>query len=171
MADFKSSLPIRTESTDDVQVSIYDSTGTNAAGVDANNDLCVKSKTLDGDGNPVNNANPLPVTSSLGACDEDYNTAAAVAAAASSDHDYLKGAAGQFVGAVLSASGCARWEIQIGPVASETTRFVVFTTAAEPTKTINLPCGIAIGAADNIKITRTNTDEQAMDVYSTILTV
>jgi hypothetical protein len=170
MADFKSSLPVATDANGDVVINISDpGTPSQVAGVDANGDLCTKSKLTDSGGTAIDGSNPLPVTLKAGSCSDDYNTSAALAAAASSDHDYAPGAAGDVLGFTLSASGCARWEIAIGAVASETTRFVLFTTAAKPTETLMLPCGIAVGAADNIKITRTNRDDTAMDVYSTIL--
>ena len=172
MADFKSSLPVVTldQTGADNIGQIADGAGSgNKAGVDANNDLCTKAKLTDSGGTPIDGSNPLPVSFKAGSCSEDYNTAAAVAAAASSNHDYAPGAAGDVVGLILSASGCAKWEVQIGAVASETTRMVFFTSAAEQTKVVSLPCGIAVGASDNIKVIRTNRDEQAMDVYSTIL--
>lgn len=171
MADFKSSLPVATDANGDVVVNISDpSTPSQVAGVDANGDLCTKAKITDSGGTPIDGSNPFPVTLKSGTCSHDYNTSAALAAAGTSDHDYAPGSAGDMLGVVVSASGCAKWEIQIGAVASETTRFVLFTTAAEPSKIWNAPnCGLAVGASDNIKIIRTNRDDTAMDVYSTIL--
>lgn len=172
MADFKASQPIVTldpNGADNIG-QIADGGGSgNKAGVDANNDLCTKSKLTDSSGTPIDGSNPLPVTSSAGACNEDYDTTASVAAAASDDHDFAPGVAGKVIGLIVSASGCAKWELAIGPAASEVSKAVFFTTASQPSLNISLPCGITVGATDNIKLTRTNRDEAAMDVYSTIL--
>lgn len=172
MSDFKASLPVKTEAVDgsDFQLQIADGAGGgDLAGVDSNKDLCTKAKLTDSAGTPIDGSNPLPVITELGACNEDYNTVAAVAAAATSDHDFAPGVAGKVVGLIVSASGCAKWELQTGVAASETTKAVFFTTAAEPSKCISLPCGFTVGAGDNVKLIRTNRDESAMDVYSTLL--
>lgn len=172
MADFKSSLPIVTLDQDgaDLIGQIADGGGSgNKAEVDANNDLHVLAKITDSDGGDINGANPLPVTFKAGTCTDDYDTAAAVASMGTSDHDFAPGVAGDVVGLVLSSSGCAKWELQVGAAASEVTKAVWFTSAAEQSRTVSLPCGLGVGATDNIKLVRTNRDEQAMDVYSTIL--
>ena len=172
MADFKASQPVVTldQNGADNIGQIADGGGSgNKAGVDANNDLCTKAKLTDSGGTAIDGGNPLPVTQTTGACNEDYDTASAIAAAATSDHDFAPGVAGKVVGLALSASGCAKWELQIGVAASETTRAVYFTTASQPSLNVNFPCGISVGAGDNIKLIRTNRDDTAMDVYSTII--
>ena len=73
MADFKSSLPIRTLDTTgaDLIGQIADGAGSgNKAGVDANNDLCTKSKITDSSGTPIDSSNPFPVITETGACNE-----------------------------------------------------------------------------------------------------
>ena len=172
MADFKSSLPIRTlDATGADNIGqIADGAGTgNKAGVDANNDLCTKAKLTDSSGTPIDGSNPLPVITETGACNEDYDVAAAVAVDATSDHDFAPGVAGKVVGLVIAASGSAKWELQIGPAASEVTKVVFFTSASEQSKNITFACGFTVGASDNVKLIRTNRDEAAMDLYSTIL--
>ncbi len=124
-------------------------------------------------GNPYTNANPLPVTvsESEGTEVNDYDTASAVAAAASSDHDYT--AVGDFILTQVSASASGKCKVQIAiesGVATDTftNRFVLFNSTANPNMEKILREPITVAAGVRVRVIRTNLDNQAQDLYSTI---
>jgi len=129
----------------------------------------------DGLGVPVSAANPLPVQileSGAGTEINDYDTAAAVAAAATDNHDYtVVGANGLLLKRIwASASGKMKIEVQIDPAGDDNfvTVGVGFNSTAMPN--INpefAPVQLALGAV--VRVIRTNLDKQAMDMYSTII--
>ena len=98
-----------------------------------------------------------------------YNTASAVASNAQSIHSYTPGSTISLDGIECAASGEAKWELQWGATGSETTKFVSFTSKATQRTSLRLPYPVSIPSTSTIKIIRTNMDNQAMDVYSTIL--
>lgn len=134
----------------------------------------------DSAGNSFSASNPLPVTispASAGTETIDYNTAAAVASNATSNHTYSvpSGQTFYMTDIYASASGKMKIEIQIGDGAvSETfsTKFVFFNSTAET----NIHADVQglkypiIGTANTttIKIIRTNLDKTAQDLYSSI---
>lgn len=124
----------------------------------------------------VSGTNPVPVSLTgvlVGTSVNDYNTAAAVAANATSNHTYTITAGKTFNGKKIwaSASGAMKIEVQISPDGSTyTTKWVGFNSAATPNITIDLDELVFLesGTGSTVRIIRTNVDKKAMDVYSTI---
>lgn len=225
MADYNSSLPIRTENNGDVVAKIADATipsqqlaidssgrvtakfndgtgnaltsqasgsqraldvGIDVAGVQidprqirslAASGDSVKSWIQDSTGNAINNANPLPVTISSatsGVAKVDYNTASAIAANATSNHDYaITSTKTLYLYKVFgSASGKLKIEVQTSPDGTTfTTRFVGFNSTANPVISMDLSIeGFPVtGAGSKVRVIRTNLDKQSEDVYSSIV--
>jgi hypothetical protein len=94
----------------------------------------------------------------------DYNTAAAVAAAASSTHTYT--ATGNFFLSQIEASSSGKMKIVV--TVNGVTKFVQFNSTAETNMSIELQNPLPITSGQTITIVRTNRDNQAQDVYSTI---
>lgn len=121
-------------------------------------------------------SNPLPVSlSSIQPGDEinDYNTASAVASAATSNHDYTVTALKTFLLSQIEASGSGKLKIEVqveSGVGTNTfvTKFVQFNSTAEPNMHIELSQKITVAAGVRVRVARTNKDNQAQDVYSTI---
>lgn len=120
-------------------------------------------------------SNPLPVTSvdSEGTEVNDYNTGSAVAASASSNHDYTVTVATTLKLSQIwaSASGKMKIEVRIETAAASgvfNTRFVGFNSTANPNIDIDINEHIAVVAGAIVRVIRTNLDNQAQDVYSTI---
>lgn len=125
----------------------------------------------DATGTAFSASNPLYVTSVDGSGTEinDYNTAAAVAAAASSNHDYTIPAGNPllFKRVWASASGKMKIEVQIDIGAGYVTKYVGFNSTANPNIDITL-APIQLAPTNKIRIIRTNKDNQSQDLYSTI---
>lgn len=191
MADFNSSLPIRTESNGDVVVKIVDNTitsqglsvdsggrvttkisdGTDQLEINADGSVSVNIR--DGAGSNFSNTNPLPVSiqPSSGTEVNDYNTSASLAASASSNHDYT--AVGTFTLNQIEASASAKLKIEVQVetgVASGVfnTYFVKFNSTSDPNMSIVLKNAITVAAGVRVRVIRTNRDNQSQDVYSTI---
>lgn len=103
----------------------------------------------------------------------NYNTVAAVAAAATSNHDYTVTAAKTFYLNQIeaTASGKAKIEVQVETgVASGVfnTKFVQFNSTAETNMPIHLDNPITVAAGVRVRVIRTNKDNQSQDLYSTI---
>lgn len=120
-------------------------------------------------------SNPMPVVVLESEGDEvnDYNTAAAVAAAASSNHDYTVTALKTLQLTQLSAAASGKMKLQIAietAVASGVfnNRFVMFNSTATPNLEKVLREPIAVAAGVRVRLIRTNLDNQAQDLYSTI---
>lgn len=129
----------------------------------------------DENGAPFSATNPLPVTSvdSEGTEINDYNTGAAVAAAATSNHDYTVTALTTLKLSQVwaSASGKMKIEIQIETgVATDVfnTRFVGFNSTANTNIEVPIKENITVAAGVRVRVIRTNKDNQAQDLYSTI---
>lgn len=126
-------------------------------------------------GEPFSASNPLPVTVVDSEGDEvnNYNTAAAVAAAASSNHDYTVTAATTLKLSQIwaAASGKMKIEVQIETGVATgvfTTRFVGFNSTANTNILIPVNENISVAAGVRVRVIRTNKDNQAQDLYSTI---
>lgn len=118
------------------------------------------------------NANPLPVSLIDGAGSEinNYDTSAAVASGASDNHDYAVTGDLLFKRVWASASGKMKIEVQADTGSGYQTIAVGFNSTANPNIEVNFgPVQLASG--DDIRIIRTNKDNQAQDVYSTIIGV
>lgn len=219
MADFDSSLPIRTEAAGDVVVKVADATLTsqqlavNADGsvnvtdnggsltVDANNldirDLAFATDKVDvsgsavtvsatdldirdlshtqdsvkvGDGadflavNADGSINVVITDSTPGTPINDYDTSAAIAGGASDNHTYTSTGNFYLTQIEASASGKMKIEVQVNSV----TKFVKFNSSSEPNMSITLSQPILATTGQTVVIIRTNRDNQAQDVYSTI---
>lgn len=125
----------------------------------------------------VSATNPVPVYMSVdgvGTEIDAYNTASAVAAGATSNHDYTVTALKTLLLTQIeaSASGKMKIEVQVETgVASGvfTTKFVQFNSTATPNMSIKIGPSISVAAGVRVRVIRTNKDQQAQDVYSTIM--
>ena len=124
----------------------------------------------------VSGTNPVPVsiTSTLvGTSINNYNTAAAIASNATSNHIYTISSGKTFNGKKIwaSASGLMKIEVRVSPDGSTySTLWVGFNSTATPNITIDLDELVFLesGTGSTIEIIRTNLDKKPMDVYSTI---
>lgn len=162
------------------------------ADTDQNQRLTAKTGTTDTDvhaldvsihdenGNSFTAANPLPVHVDFpGTPTCTYNTASSIAAAATSNHDLsvANSTTANLCGVMGSASGRAKWELQIGDGAvSEafTTCAVKFSTEGNPNVFFDLACApiAVVGTANTttIRLIRTNRDDDdAQDLYSSFI--
>lgn len=114
------------------------------------------------------------VAGSTGTSVHNYNTAAAVAAAGTSNHDYTvtTGKTLYLEQIIVAASGKAKWEIRTGPVGTLVTIAVMFTAGAgegHAAITFAIPKAVPDTSTGTVRIIRTNRDNQAQDLYSTII--
>lgn len=136
----------------------------------------VKARLTDGSGNYYSASNPLTVAVSVNQTGDEinnYNTVASVAAAAVSNHDYTVTAGKTLLLTAIeaSASGKCKIEVQIETgvgAGTYTTRFVQFNSTANPNMSLNIKPAISVAAGVKVRVIRTNKDNQAQDVYSTI---
>lgn len=126
-------------------------------------------------GEPFSETNPLPVTISESEGDEvnDYKDAASIAAAASDNHDYIVTALKTFYLTQIeaSASGKAKMLVAIETAIASgvfTPKFAKFNSTADTNFSIILKEPIAVAAGVRVRVTMTNRDNQAQDLYSTI---
>jgi len=97
-----------------------------------------------------------------------YNTATAIAAGAFNTQTYSPSSTVNLTGIDASASGQMKIEIQWGTTGSETSKAVFFTSKGHLQLIWRLPNNVQITNTMSVKVIRTNLDNQAMDVYSTI---
>lgn len=102
----------------------------------------------------------------------DYDTAAAVAGGASSNHDQVFATASKLFQVHATASGKLKVEVQI-ETGSATNVFntviVGFNSTAAPNIELTLSKYAAIPAGARVRVIRTNRDNQTQDVYSTVV--
>lgn len=101
-----------------------------------------------------------------------YNTASAVAADATSNHDYtVTGTTFLLKSVKFAASGGGKVEIQTGPVASLATVCVGFIPKEGGICQIdfNPPKEVPVTSTGTVRVIRTNRQGQAQDLYSTII--
>lgn len=129
----------------------------------------------DENGDAFSASNPLPVTSVDSEGDEvnDYNTASAVAAAATNNHDYTVTAGKTLKLTGVNTSGSGRMKILVAIETGVgtnvfTTKFVRFSNASELNTFIEIQESIAVAAGVRVRVARTNRDLLAQDLYSTI---
>ena len=131
----------------------------------------------DEDGEAYSLTNPLPVAISESEGDEvcDYNTSAAVVKDASVNHDYTVTAATTFIGSRIWASGSGKMKVEVqletAPAAGTyNTAFVAFNSTSNPNIDIPLDkiCAKQVAGAI-VRIVMTNRDNQAQDLYSTLV--
>lgn len=128
----------------------------------------------DSAGAPISNTNPLFVTfvDNPGAEVNTYSTSTAVAAGATATNIYT--AIGSFVLSSwkASASGKIKAELAIETALASGTynnRFVEFSSTANPNLGDDLREPIRVSAGIRVKITVTNREPTAQDVYSTVI--
>jgi len=137
----------------------------------------VRANIFDEAGVAFSTGNPMPVfvtnTSGAGTELNHYQTNAAIAAAATSNHDYTAVGSSLLLNRVLaSASGKMKIEVQIDPdgVSGYSTLCVNFNSTSEPNMAPEFaPVEIIVGG--KIRVIRTNKDNQAQDLYSTLVGV
>lgn len=124
----------------------------------------------------VSASNPVPVTIvDPGASStevNDYDTQAALAGAASDNHDYtVTGTTFLLRSVIFAASGALKAEIQAGPVASLVTKAVGFIpkTGGVIQLDFNPPIEVPVTSTGTVRIIRTNREGASQDVYSTII--
>lgn len=126
-------------------------------------------------GNHITEDSPLPVyvTESTGDEIVDFDEAVDVAKDATSNHDYTVSALKElrFLNVEASASGKAKFELQVETAASAgtfNTIAVQFNSTANPNVKFNVkrPATIATGVI--VRLVKTNLDNQAQSIYSTI---
>lgn len=104
----------------------------------------------------------------------NYNTAASLASSSSSNHDWTSAAASKLYQVLASASGKLKVEVQIETAAASNifnTIAVGFNSTANPNINIALSKYAAVPNGARVRVIRTNLDNQAQDVYSTIVAV
>lgn len=103
---------------------------------------------------------------------DDYDTAAAIAASATSNHDYTATGAFRLTAVYASASGKMKIEVQIETASGSNTfnsKFVQFNSSSDPNMQIELSSPMLVASGARVRIIRTNRDNQSQDLYSTIL--
>lgn len=102
----------------------------------------------------------------------NYDTSASIAGGASDNHDFVVTNGGQLFQVLATASGKLKAEVQI-ETGSATNTFntvaVAFNSTANPNMEINLAKYVSIPTGARVRVVRTNRDNQAQDVYSTII--
>lgn len=130
----------------------------------------------DSAGNLYGATNPFPVQFTQDIAGNEinaYSTAAAVAAAATSNHVYTvtAGKTLQMTEIIASASGKMKIEVQQETgvaTAVFTTKYVAFNSTSSPTIIIPFDAPLQTAAGVKIQIIRTNLDKTAQDLYTTI---
>lgn len=129
----------------------------------------------DSSGNRIDENNPLAVyqTEDPGAEVVDFNEAVDLAKDASGNHDYTVTAATEFraLNVEASASGKAKFQLQIETgVGAGTfdTIGVQFNSTSNPNVKFELRKPTAVAAGVIIRVVKTNLDNQAQSIYSTI---
>lgn len=140
----------------------------------ADNTVCLDVALRDESGAAFTAANPLPVfiSETAGVEVQDYDTSAAIAAAATDDHDYTTGAEMTLKQILASASGKMKIEIQVETAAASATfvtKAVAFNSTSNPNIDITFAVPVIVPSGAIVKVIRTNKDLQAQDVYSTII--
>jgi uncharacterized lipoprotein YehR (DUF1307 family) len=104
----------------------------------------------------------------------DYNTTSSLAASSSSNHDYTTGAAAKLYQVLASASGKMKVELQVETAAASgtfVTKAVAFNSTATPNIDLDLRKYVPVVSGAKIRVIRTNLDNQAQNVYSTIVAI
>lgn len=166
-----------TAATDTINTRLQDGAGNAITSATAGSTRPLDVALRDSSGNLYTAANPIPVQIAPGESGtekHDYNTASAIAAGASSNHDYTVTSLKTFKATKFwaSASGKLKIEVQTSPDGTAfTSRWVGFNSTANPNITIDLGQFTVsdTGTGAKVRIIRTNKETLvAQDVYSTI---
>jgi 6,7-dimethyl-8-ribityllumazine synthase len=122
------------------------------------------------------NSTPIPVTISAlvpGTAIDAYNTASAIAAGATSNHDYTVTAGKTLTLTQIEASSSGKMKIEVQIETGVATgvfnsRFVQFNSTNTPNMSIHISPTLQIAAGVRVRVIRTNRDLLAQDLYSTI---
>jgi hypothetical protein len=121
------------------------------------------------DGSINVNVTPGPVTGEV----HDYDTASAIAADATSNHDYtVANTTFLLTSVIVSGSGNVKFEVQTGPVAGLSTVAVGFLTGRQgDTKQVffDPAVEVPVTSTGTVRVIRTNRQGAATDLYSTII--
>jgi len=104
----------------------------------------------------------------------NYDTQAALASGATDNHDWTSAAASRLYQIFASASGKLRIEVQIETGAATNvfnTIAVGFNSTATPNIDLTLAKYAAVANGARVRVIRRNNDNQAQDVYSTIVAI
>lgn len=163
--------------TDSVSANLKDGAGTSITSTTVGAKQALDVSLKDVSGNPLGTSlYPIVITQSVngdGTEINTFNSASAIAAAATSNHDYTVTAGKTLFLTQIeaSASGKAKIEIQVETAAASgtfTTKFVQFNSTAETNMSIKLASPLAVVAGAKVRIIRTNRENQPQDLYSTI---
>lgn len=148
---------------------------TGVASSDGSNAKAMDVALRDESGNAFTTSNPLPVTlvDSEGSEINDYNASSGTVAAATANHDYTVTALKTLKAAQIScsASGKAKFQVMVETGVATgifTTKFVKFNSTANPNCDFDIKELITVAAGVKIRVAKTNLDNQAQDLYSTI---
>lgn len=129
-------------------------------------------------GEPISESNPLHVAEAESPGTEvvDPNEGVDVAAAGTSNHDYTVTAAKTLIVDEVSFGASARgsWDIQVETGVATgvyTSRAKRFTSVASPMGGVKFYKRLKVAAGVRIRVARTNTDNQAQSMYTTIVGV
>lgn len=173
MADYDSSLPVRTEADGDVVSRIVDTNGTNQLVVDGDGRAGVKvgngsyDLAVNTDGSI--NVNQISVT--VGTEVHEYDTSAGVAPATPTtvvSYTVTTGKTLLLKGVQGASSGKAKVELKTGTPASETAKAVGFVSTASGEVQWHFDQPIEVIGDDNVIVVITNTDKQNTDLYGWI---
>jgi hypothetical protein len=126
-------------------------------------------------GDEISPANPLPtyIADDPGTEIEDPATGAGITKGNSSTHEYEVSADTEFrsLSANCSASGLAKFELQVETAAGSgvfTRKDTQFNSTANPNVVLGLKKPAPIAEGVKIRVVKTNLDNQAQDLYSTL---
>lgn len=130
----------------------------------------------DESGNPYTTENPMPVSveESEGEEIHEYDASATPVVKDATDvHTYTVpvGKTLLLEQVLCSASGRSKFEIAVGADAAEVTKGVRFGSTSMQDSDWTLSRTLKVPAGHNVKVTRTNRDNQPMDLYTTIVGV
>jgi hypothetical protein len=130
---------------------------------------------FDEDGAAFSSSNPLPVTwvDSEGTEINVLNTGTAIAGGATSNHDYTVTAATTLKLSRVYASASGKMKIEVSVETGVgtntfTSRFVQFNSTANPNIDVEINENITVAAGVRVRVARTNLENQAQNLYSTI---
>lgn len=130
----------------------------------------------DEDGVPFSEANPLPVYQSPSPGDpiHNYDTSSAIAANASDNHDYIVSASRTLYLTEIWAAASGKLKIELREETSAGSGVfnsiaVGFNSTSNPNISLRFAVPLEVETGKILRIVRTNLDNQAQDVYSTIV--
>jgi len=176
MADFDSSLPVRTEADGDVVVKIGDeSTPSQQVEVKATKEMMVALRDPTNATELIINAdgsiNTNIVTTTVGDDIHEYDDSVGVAPNTPTTVLTYTVSGGKTLGlkAVgFSASGKAKLILMAGPAGYEVPKAVAFISTAEGSYELTFPQPIEVATGDNVLMVITNRDKQNQDLYAWI---